>query len=804
MRAQLPAILLIGVSALTAPTASDAQRARSITVTVKPAAAGPQLVRLSLPLPRGLVRKEQTLLATDGKRETGTALRVLTWHPVPDGAARTARRALVTFAYDFGPSKRPVKFTFHPVKAVEMRPAFRVRVRVEGETVSIRYRNGPLLKARLLAPPRTSTEAPQTETVESNACFLWTRTHFPDANWPRVIEVRADVSGGVAVIAHLQRNLPGDGRAPDFGWEIETPVSSAHLQSGARRAAVTDTPSGHSFAEGAPGSLFFENGLYRISHPTAHFKRRGRLETKRGGDGKLSYRYLACTEAEKVPMQQASWRRAEFVVAPAGLAPLTPTLESPHEAQIDGRLWDQLYDTGPALEEGVRRWGLGVREESNSLTPHAQSPLPELRALLRFHHEAIVRSMAHGDDWGNVTGYTEESRTGGVFGMNRLNHCPPIFEEGWRSGDRRLLEVAVLWCENFYDQSIWWGDPARRGDASDQRGGTRYNNILAMGQTPPDNDRAYMWRSNSAVSFCTKGCDSFFLAYEQTGDPRMLEALKAQVDYAAKHLNAGPNYTRNVGDVRDFVRLYRYTGERRYLNEAQRLFRELRTQLSTGDLFTESGRPIESDPPFIEDDQAGYNHPFAKPYIIGYALAGLPELARLAPDEPKLREVVRAVADFLAESQDAVGGWRYPHPRSSSVTLSQAMEHAWQLAQADKLLGPQEKHLDAIERVLRQRLLGWRKTGSILSGLTGWEWATGKVKQGREMVSLYQRPADRDFTRDYAEGQLTFGSAPPEGIVYLPEVLAFYLRHRPLSRLTAEVALDEPLGKVLAQIADKR
>ena len=99
------------------------------------------------------------------------------------------------------------------------------------------------------------------------------------------------------------------------------------------------------------------------------------------------------------------------------------------------------------------------------------------------------------------------------------------------------------------------------------------------------------------------------------------------------------------------------------------------------------------EPPFIDDDQTGYKHPFAKPYIIGYALAGLPALAKHVPDEPKLRDVIRAVADFLAASQDPLGGWRYPHPRSSHLSLAQAMEHAWQLVQADRFLGAQERHL---------------------------------------------------------------------------------------------------------------
>src|SRR5207302_503296 len=153
---------------------------------------------------------------------------------------------------------------------------------------------------------------------------------------------------------------------------------------------------------------------------------------------------------------------------------------------------------------------------------------------------------------------------------------------------------------------------------------------------------------------------------------------------------------------------------------------------------------------------------------------------------------------FMAESQDPVGGWRYPHPRSSSVIMSQAMEHAWQLTQADRLLGPQEKHLDAIERVLRQRLLGWQRTGKMFGGLTGWEMATGKVKQASEIPGLYMHPADRDVSRDYTEGRPDFGSSAPEGIVYFADVLAYYLQHRPASRLTAVPPENGPLGRVLA------
>jgi hypothetical protein len=305
------------------------------------------------------------------------------------------------------------------------------------------------------------------------------------------------------------------------------------------------------------------------------------------------------------------------------------------------------------------------------------------------------------------------------------------------------------------------------------------------------------------VNFCTKGYDCFWPAWEETGDPRMMEALRAQTAYARQHIHANQGECRNIGDTRDFIRLYEFTGERQYLEEALRLFRELRTKLSTGHLFDQGGKPLDPDPPFIDEDQRGLKVGYAKPYIIGYALAGLPDLIQFAPDEPDLKETVRAVADFLAGTVDPAGGWRYPHPASSAVILSQGLEHAWQLTQAARALGPEPKWLDAIETVLRARILAWQRNGMMLSGLEGWEISTHKVKDRKELYDLYAKPADRDKSRDWREGNVSYGSAPPEGIVYFEEVLSFYLQHRPSERLLAEPKPDEPLGQVINRIPRK-
>lgn len=760
-------LLLIGFSSL----GQEPVGKSPLTLTVQPTGTGIQWIRTSVPLPDGWLPDRSRMRWNDGRSNFVPALRPLTWHPQRPGTARSARRVMASFPYRFS-SLAPVEFHVFPQdEPSPTAPTMPIRVTVHDDRIEAAGRNGIAWRARLLAPLRQTGSEPRIEIVESHENMHWTRHHYSDPQWPRIIEVRVDALGGVVVVAHLQRRLPGDGWTPPLAWEIELPGSTARWESDRGSIAVTEVPVVHSYSQGASGALIFDQGRQRLDHPAAPLKRRGEVEIRSRPAGGLSYRYSRSRAGDKIPMQESAWQRAEFAIMPAALAPLGPTLEWPHSVSMTKSAWEAAYGGESSLE---------------------LSGFPALESLLRYHHEALRRSGVRGDDWGNLTGYSDTQREGGVQGMNRLNHCPPLFQEYRRSGHRGLRELGVLWCDNFFDQSLWWGTNAT--------GGTRYNNIRGQNRIPPEDDTTYMWRSNDSVNFCTKGYDSFFLAYEETGDPRMLEALEAQLNYAAEHLHVDRGECRNIGDVRDFVRLYQYTGRIQLLNEALRLFRELRPKLSTGNLFDQGGKPLHPDPPFIEDDAAGLRLGYAKPYIIGYALNGLPELARIVPDEPKLKEVIVAVADFLCESQDPLGGWRYPHPRSSYLILGQAMEHAWELVQADKYLGPQPRHLDAMEAVLRQRFHGWRRTGRVFSGLTGWEIATGKVKEPREINTLYLRPGDRDFRRDYDEGRPDFGGCPPEGLVYFPEVLAYYLKHRPATRLLADPAPDSPLGKVLKRV----
>ncbi|MCE9590221.1 MAG: glycoside hydrolase family 88 protein [Planctomycetes bacterium] len=751
-----------------------------LSLSVRPVSAGGQMVRLSLPVPRGLLREGQSLVVTDGKWSSVAATRVLTWYPVSEGQKPLARRVIVTFPYVFK-SLEPVALTLKPADESPTAADWPVAVSADAQGVTIAYTGGPTITAKLVAPARQSTDPPQSREVESNAMFRWQRLLMPDAAWPRVIETRVDALGTVTVVAHLQNwdvNAIGNERyfltTPYLGWDLEMPGSPCRLSAGAADLPA-DKPR-HEFKDGVACEFVFGDGRYRIHHPTAAHKRRGYVEVAPGAPGKVThYRYLRATPWENVPMQAAGWRKAEFVVAPAPLPLLTATLEYPVETGVDWRLWDELYQSGKPLD--------------------LRAMPADLAAFADFHHDAVVRTMCVGDDWGDVTLFENGRATGMVDGASRLNHCPPIFEEGWRSGDRRLVSTAVLWCENFYDTSIYWG-------TGPTYGGSRYPSYRT--KLPPGVTDQYQWRADSGGwAFTTKGASSFFMAYEQTGDPRMLHALDAQITYVGGELVPGvKSSTRMMGIVIDFIRLYRWTGRREYLDKALAAFRSFTAVLQPDHLFTEGGGPPTSNDLFVPHDTPRHAYKFYKPNNMGYALESLPDLLLHAPDEPRLRECVTAMADFMAAAQDPLGGWRYPHPRSPNMLTSHSMQHAHDMATVGRTLGPREAYLDAAERFLRMWFHVWEKSGCLPQSLDVWEYAVAK-KQGLpapDLQAMYEKVNDRDASRDYAEGEITMGHVAPEGLVYLADTLRFYLQHRPAERLLAPPEAGSPLDQVMKRI----
>ena len=98
------------------------------------------------------------------------------------------------------------------------------QVSCDGQVVELKYAEGPNLRARLLAPARSSRVRPTEEVVESNQHYLWLRFHVPGGRWPRIIEVRTDSGGGAVVGILGQPGLPdkrmGSGPNVDSGQRL--------------------------------------------------------------------------------------------------------------------------------------------------------------------------------------------------------------------------------------------------------------------------------------------------------------------------------------------------------------------------------------------------------------------------------------------------------------------------------------------------------------------------------------------------------------------------------------------------------
>ena len=187
--------LLLGVLAAKAWVSSVPA---AMTVTVTPSVTGEQLIRSSLPLPQGFLHEGQTLsirsetLGRSGWRlhTVVAGVRALSWYPVTNGEPKSVRRALVTFPASFRTTEAE-KLLLQPVASKKSRKrSLPVTVEIKGEAVALNWKSSQRVDLNLLAPARTSTESPRLEVVEANEFYLWQRWHFPDPQWPRIIELR--------------------------------------------------------------------------------------------------------------------------------------------------------------------------------------------------------------------------------------------------------------------------------------------------------------------------------------------------------------------------------------------------------------------------------------------------------------------------------------------------------------------------------------------------------------------------------------------------------------------------------------
>ncbi len=715
-----------------------------------------QFIRVSLPFPYGSVKATQRIVLQSQGVDIPADCRVLTTY---GGGEGYVRRAILSFVDDFenyekeytviGGIQEPVE---EPYKnALKMGKSL---FKYDGEKIHVSNEDKKSLIITSICPGGKKEEQEiREEIIEQGQHYLWVRWLHWDEAYPRIVELRANSEGQFAVRVFLQRWAKEDGYVPEFGLVMEGNGKLSKIVG--ESITQLDKHVEQELKEGKDIAFLTEDKI-KIGFPDAVCWRKGVIlgdETSQGW--KISY--LRSREIDKVPHQPMAWRTAYIYVGPENLPVWNELLEPPVISYIPDSLGKSAYNY--------------------EVYPEPENEI--LRKVSEWHRNAMAVARLYGDDFGNVSTMPVNS----VFGMNRLNHNTEILYEYLRTSNPEIRKTFLFWCQNYVQLSIWWGDLK-----SSTFGGTRYNNIRGRDSKMHEEDNTFMWRSNDSVTFCTKGIENMLFAYEETGDPFYACSLKWQVEYAKKNIHANTGECRNVGVVKDFLSLYHALGTQEYIDHALRIFRELREKLCDNHLFSQGGEPLKKEVPFIQNDQTGYKNPFPKPYIIGYALQGLPELYKEFPNEPRLYETIEAVARFLAESGDPVGGWRYPHPRSPLICIGQGIEHAHQLVTACSVIKGKSPYfetcLDRIEIVLQARIAGLLRNNCVLNSIGPWEYASGEFDTNKNLEEVYKTFDERDYSRDYTEGNISCTDVlPPEGVVFFTSVLGYYLKHREPNRL---------------------
>ena len=194
-------------------------------MTIEPAAEGMQLVRTSLPFPKGTLKTDQSIVVKDGDTEIPVAVRPLTFYG-GDAKPGLVRRAMVTFPYRFADG-RPLPINLYSVSAI---PASEnpmpVEIHVADDHWSLAYPSGLTVRARPLWPKLEDPGEWHRETIEHNRYFRWERWKRQNDEWGQIVESRADVLGQVVLIAHLQRRDAKGDWTPRFGWDLTVTTNS--------------------------------------------------------------------------------------------------------------------------------------------------------------------------------------------------------------------------------------------------------------------------------------------------------------------------------------------------------------------------------------------------------------------------------------------------------------------------------------------------------------------------------------------------------------------------------------------------
>jgi len=461
-------------------------------------------------------------------------------------------------------------------------------------------------------------------------------------------------------------------------------------------------------------------------------------------------------------IQEGQWRVSRLTIAPVGRDEMARRIDEPLRTHADWRLYNAVYHTGAPLE--------------------AEAPL--IRRAVDKYIQAMQGLSISGDDWGNMTSWSPQQTRQAINSQVRFNHCRYVWEEYFRGGDPRLLDIARDWSENYRNLSVYWGPN------EDYYGGSRRGQALRDEPGRPHGPGTYMVRFNNSVGWLTKGFAAFWLAYEETGDPRFREAAEAQARWSADQVTCLRREMRSVGVVADYSKLYEYTGEEFHLGQAVRLWEEFQQGQMDNLLFTQHGKEAVGDHLYIHSDEYGYQHQFVKPYMVQYATNSLPCLLEHRPDDRRLRETILALNDWMATHRQPGGGWGYPHYLTAGMSWNNEYCHGIMVACE---LRPKDIYLEAVRENVAPVVQLLERCGEVAHGLNPWESAAGINQHAR--AERYHLATDRDPMRDYEDGQIKFGQSP-DNCVYFPVLLRDYLRCRSEKTLLQPHALLDKMKQL--------
>jgi hypothetical protein len=732
------------------------------TVTNPATVAVRSVARVSLPLPEGLFPGALPHTAIVGGKPLTVQANVITRHP--DGSIRRVMLSLpVTLAagetvachYESG-QRGSLESTIPQVIAAgpwQVVPAM--------DRIVLRSADGRDLAVAEPFGPTAGTETNRT-VIENGPHHVWLRYDRSGDLWNSQVDVQVSSNGEIRLTLRIQAKPAGDHWTPDFGWKLNAPGARTTHVPAAPVHFLGRNPDGR-FADEANADLIAEFALadgatLSVANPLALRQNRGTFEVHAAGLLSNRNEPVGDLETEGLMIQEGSWRFSELLLFPGTRSALAATLDAPLYGHAAWEAYDAVYHTGPPLQ--------------------AQHPV--LQACIEKMVFALQDMQMKGDDLGSMPwswspGQTRRDYTSAV----RLNHCLYVWEDWFRGGDPRLRAVAYDWCRNYFDLGMYWGpNPAFLGAC---RRGNSWRN------KPGHGPGTFNPRFSDSPIFVHKGWSNFWLMYEETGDPRYRYAALAAADWSIANQHAGLSYTRTIGVVTDAVKMAEYTGDPKHLANAVHLWDTFQPTQGEDLLFTESGKPAVGNDLYIGDDAQGYKTPFVKPYIVQYATNALPYLLRHTPQDERLRRTILALNDWMARSQQPGGGWGYPHAASAGPRWNLEYTHGILLAYE---VEPRPEYLDAAARILRPTVQLCELHGWPASGLNPWEFAAKINAEQRK--ELYHLASDRDPSRDYEEGLLTFGRGP-DGTVYFQVVLRDYLRWRDEASL---FQTDEILDKI--------